>query len=261
MLITKTLTWGLDAFNCTEKIANCILGKQTAKEFKEGRRLVGPQRCNRVFDFFKITTPVHVTSHEVPAQKAAPRAGAAKRAEAVKGAQSSGPSQPSKRQKTGSLVLASILESPTPREVAVQRTSPVVPPSTGPLAVVPIQVWTAEPEPLRPVIALPPPMLVAPSGLAKKSADPFDVPYSDAENSDDDVEVGAEAKDNGEEVKEEVLRLMPSASATKSSLSSSSDRSSKGKTASSPNASWQEEVAAKGDVEGERSEQRLSRDA
>lgn len=160
-------------------------------------------------------------------------------------------------------MLASILESPTTIEEIIQQSVPEVPPSSGPLAVVPIQSRPTEAAPSQPSAMGPQIELAATasvvrqsphlSALVKRCAEPFDVPYSD-----DDIEVGAEVKNDEEEVATEVLELLPSCTTSKASSSNSSNESSRGKTMSSPNSSQQLEVAAKGDADGEQSEQRLS---
>lgn len=223
---------------------------------------MGPHRRNRVFEFFNVTAPVRIALCEVASQKGAPRAGAAKKAEAAKWSQSgrAGQSKPSKHQKTGPVVLTLILESPTATEEVIQRSVPEVLPSSGPLAAVPIQSRPAEAAPSQPSAMVPQVEHAAPTSVVrlshdlsapvKRSVDPFDVSYSDPEDNDDNVEVGAKVKNGREEVATEVLQLLPSPSASKASSSSSLDRSSRGKTASSPDSSQQLEVAAKGGTGG-----------
>lgn len=70
-----------------ERIADRILGREIAREIKESQKLLGRDQCNRVFDFFGVTTPVRVASCEVASQKVASRARWRKRAEAAKGLQ------------------------------------------------------------------------------------------------------------------------------------------------------------------------------
>lgn len=86
--------------------------------------------------------------------------------------------------------------------------------------------------------------------------------YSDPEDSDDDVDVGAEGKLDGGEMATEGMRLTPSAFGSKTSASgsgtssstSSRGGSSGGKTTISPNSSRQLEMAAMRGAEEERSE-------
>lgn len=73
-----------------EKLANCILGKESMKEFKEDRRLLEPQRRNRVFNFFQKAAPICTASLGVASRDVVPRVEAVKKEMAAKGSQGGG---------------------------------------------------------------------------------------------------------------------------------------------------------------------------
>nr|CAB3486307.1 unnamed protein product [Digitaria exilis] len=158
--ISKNLE-GLLKGDVADERANRILGKETSKESKESRKLLGNQWCNRVFEFFKKTARPRVASREGEAAEAKFGEGNT-RGRGGHGGRWTGP----KRQKTN------WFEGPDEDE-GVSATRP---PSTTnvvgpPLAANPLQ--SCDPS-VKDVVAV---------GWADPvdPADPFNVHYSDAE--------------------------------------------------------------------------------